>query len=86
MVSRGEGAFVWDTEGKRYYDCLSAYSAVNQGHVHPVILKTFIEQAKRMTLSSRAVYNDKLGLAYEKLHSTFGYQKALLMNSGVEAG
>lgn len=72
--------------GKRYYDFLSAYSAVNQGHCHPKILKTFIEQAQKVTLTSRAVYNSKLGLIEEKLHNIFGYHKSLLMNTGVEAG
>lgn len=69
--------------GQRYFDFLSAYSAVNQGHCHPKILKTFIEQAQRMTLTSRAVHNNKLGLIEEKLHQVFRYQKALLMNTGV---
>lgn len=73
-------------EGKKYFDFLSAYSAVNQGHVHPKILKTFIEQAQTLTLTSRAVFNNKLGVIYKKLHDVFGYEKALLMNSGVEAG
>lgn len=85
---------MWDCEGnyshlcsgKRYYDFLSAYSAVNQGHCHPKILKTFIEQAQKVTLTSRAVHNSKLGLLEEKLHNLFGYQKSLLMNTGVEAG
>ena len=72
--------------GKRYFDFLSAYSAVNQGHCHPRILKTFVDQAQKMTLTSRAVHNSKLGLVEEKLHNVFGYQKALLMNTGVEAG
>lgn len=65
---------------------MSAYSAVNQGHVHPKILNTFIEQAKTLTLTSRAVFNNKLGVIEKKLHDVFGYDKALLMNSGVEAG
>lgn len=67
-------------------DFLSAYSAVNQGHVHPKILDTFIEQSKKVTLTSRAVHNSMLGLAEQKLHQVFGYDKALLMNTGVEAG
>ena len=65
---------------------MSAYSAVNQGHCHPRILKTFVDQAKNLTLTSRAVYNSKLGLLEEKLYQTFGYDKSLMMNSGVEAG
>jgi ornithine--oxo-acid transaminase len=67
-------------------DFLSAYSAVNQGHVHPKILKTFIEQAQKLTLTSRAVHSNLLGLAEKKLHDMFGYDKTLFMNSGVEAG
>lgn len=69
--------------GKRYYDFLSAYSAVNQGHCHPKILKAFIEQAQTLTLTSRAVFNNKLGTVEKKLSDIFGYQKVLLMNSGV---
>lgn len=72
--------------GKKYFDFLSAYSAVNQGHCHPKILETFIDQAKQLTLTSRAVYNNRLGVIFKKLHDMFGYDKGLLMNSGVEAG
>ena len=68
---------------KRYYDFLSAYSAVNQGHCHPRILKTFIEQASTLTLTSRAVFNNKLGIIEKKLNEIFGYDKTLMMNSGV---
>jgi ornithine--oxo-acid transaminase len=85
VLSRGEGVFLWDVEGKRYYDFLSAYSAVNQGHCHPRIIRALTEQAKELTLTSRAFYNDKLGLAERMVCETFGYQKALFMNSGAEA-
>jgi ornithine--oxo-acid transaminase len=85
VLSKGEGVFLWDVEGKRYYDFLSAYSAVNQGHCHPRIINALIEQAKELTLTSRAFYNDKLGLAEKYVCETFGYQKALFMNSGAEA-
>lgn len=85
VLSKGEGVFLWDVEGKRYYDFLSAYSAVNQGHCHPRIINTLIEQAKELTLTSRAFYNDKLGLAEKYVCETFGYHKALFMNSGAEA-
>ena len=85
VLNRGEGPFVWDVDGKRYYDFLSGYSAVNQGHCHPVIIKAFIEQAKKLTLTSRAFYNDLLG-EYEKyITKLFGYDKVLPMNTGVEA-
>lgn len=85
VLSRGEGAFVWDVEEKRYFDFLSGYSAVNQGHCHPAIVATFIEQARRLTLTSRAFYNDVLG-EYEKFMSAyFGFDKVLPMNTGVEA-
>lgn len=69
--------------GKKYLDFLSAYSAVNQGHCHPKIMKTFIEQAQKLTLTSRAVFNNKLGPLEEKLNRMFGYEKSLMMNSGV---
>jgi ornithine--oxo-acid transaminase len=85
VLSKGEGVFLWDVEGKRYYDFLSAYSAVNQGHCHPRIVNALIEQAKELTLTSRAFYNDKLGVAEKYICETFGYQKALFMNSGAEA-
>jgi ornithine--oxo-acid transaminase len=85
VLTKGEGVFVWDVEGKRYYDFLSAYSAVNQGHCHPRIINALMEQAKELTLTSRAFYNDKLGPAEKYICETFGYQKALFMNSGVEA-
>lgn len=86
VLSRGEGVFVWDAEGKRYYDFLSAYSAVNQGHCHPRLLKALHEQAQKLTLTSRAFYNDALG-PYEKyITEYFGYDKVLPMNTGVEGG
>src|SRR5687767_2924034 len=85
VLSRGEGVFVWDAEGKRYYDFLSAYSAVNQGHCHPRIINALIDQAKELTLTSRAFYNDKLGIAEKYVCTLFEYEKALFMNSGAEA-
>ncbi len=85
VLNRGEGVFLWDVEGKRYYDFLSAYSAVNQGHCHPRIIQALIDQAKELTLTSRAFYNDKLGIAEKYVCETFGYDKALFMNSGAEA-
>jgi len=85
VLSRGEGVYVWDAEGKRYYDFLSAYSAVNQGHCHPRIVGALTDQAQQLTLTSRAFYNDMLG-PYEKYMSEyFGYDKILPINSGVEA-
>lgn len=85
VLERGEGVYVWDVEGKQYYDFLSAYSAVNQGHCHPRILNVFTEQAKKLTLTSRAFYNAQLG-EYEKfITAYFGYDKVLPMNTGVEA-
>lgn len=84
VLSRGEGVYLWDVEGKRYYDFLSAYSAVNQGHCHPRIVNSLIEQAKTLTLTSRAFYNDSLG-PYEKyITEFFGYDKMLPMNTGAE--
>jgi ornithine--oxo-acid transaminase len=85
VLCKGEGVFVWDVEGKRYYDFLSAYSAVNQGHCHPRIVQALTDQAKELTLTSRAFYNDKLGVAEKYICETFGYQKVLFMNSGAEA-
>ena len=85
VLNKGEGVFLWDVEGKRYFDFLSAYSAVNQGHCHPRIINALIEQAKELTLTSRAFYNDKLGIAEKYVCETFGYNKALFMNSGAEA-
>ena len=85
VLIKGEGVFLWDVEGKKYFDFLSAYSAVNQGHCHPRIIHALIEQAKELTLTSRAFYNDKLGVAEKYVCETFGYDKALFMNSGAEA-
>lgn len=86
VVSEAKGVFVWDPEGNRYYDFLSAYSAVNQGHCHPRIINALIEQAKKVTLTSRAFYNNRLG-EYEKyITEYFGYDKVLPMNTGVEGG
>jgi ornithine--oxo-acid transaminase len=85
VVSRGEGVFVWDTEGNRYLDCLSAYSAVNQGHCHPKILAAMVQQAGRLTLTSRAFHNDQLAPFYEELAQLTGSHKVLPMNSGAEA-
>ncbi|HAQ36895.1 MAG TPA: ornithine--oxo-acid transaminase, partial [Saprospirales bacterium] len=84
VISKGEGVFVWDAEGKRYYDFLSAYSAVNQGHCHPRIVEAMIQQAKTIHLTSRAFYNDALG-PYEKyVTEYFGFDKVLPMNTGAE--
>ena len=86
VLNRGEGVFVWDVDGKRYYDFLSGYSAVNQGHCHPRIIEALTDQAKKLTLTSRAFHNNLLG-EYEKfISSYFGYDKVLPMNTGVEAG
>ena len=85
VLSRGEGVFVWDVEGKKYYDFLSAYSAVNQGHCHPKIIDALVNQAKTLTLTSRAFYNDKLGPYEEYLTKYFGFDKVLPMNTGAEA-
>ena len=86
MLSRGEGIYLWDINDKKYYDFLSSYSANNQGHCHPEILKTMINQASRLTLTSRAFHNDMLYKFGEKMTTTFGYDKVLPMNTGVEAG
>lgn len=85
VLERGEGPFVWDVEGKRYFDFLSAYSAVNQGHCHPRIVKALNDQATRLTLTSRAFYNSVLGEYEEFVTRYFGYDKVLPMNSGAEA-
>ncbi len=85
VLEKGEGVFLWDVEGKRYYDFLSAYSAVNQGHCHPRIINVLKTQAEKLTLTSRAFYNNKLGELEEFLCTLFGFDKALMMNSGVEA-
>jgi len=85
VLTKGEGAFVWDVDGKKYLDCLSAYSAVNQGHCHPRIADAMKRQCERLTLSSRGFHNDQLGGFLERLHQFSGFEKALLMNSGAEA-
>ena len=85
VVSRGEGVWVWDVNGDRYLDCLSAYSAVNQGHCHPKILKAFIDQAQKLTLTSRAFRNDQLGFFYKEICDLTRSHKILPMNSGAEA-
>ena len=85
VIERAEGVWVYDVEGKRYLDCLAAYSAVNQGHCHPEILKALVEQAHKVTLTSRAFRNDQLPLFYKEVHELTGYDMALPMNSGSEA-
>ena len=85
VITRGEGVWVWDVDGNRYLDCLSAYSALNQGHVHPKILNALIEQAQKVTLTSRAFRNDQLPLLYQEMAELTGYEMALPMNSGAEA-
>ncbi|MCL6707423.1 ornithine--oxo-acid transaminase [Pseudomonas sp. R2.Fl] len=85
ILSRGQGVHVWDSDGKRYLDCLSAYSAVNQGHCHPKILAAMTEQAAKLTLTSRAFRNDQLALFYEEIAALTGSHKVLPMNSGAEA-
>ena len=85
ILTRGEGVWVYDIDGNRYLDCLSAYSALNQGHVHPKILDALLEQAKQLTLTSRAFRNDQLPLFYKELSDLTGYEMALPMNSGAEA-
>ena len=85
VIERAEGVWVYDVDGKRYLDCLAAYSAVNQGHCHPKILKTLVEQAQKVTLTSRAFRNEQLPLLYEQLHQLTGFDMALPMNSGAEA-
>jgi ornithine--oxo-acid transaminase len=85
VLAKGEGVYVWDVEGKKYYDFLSAYSAVNQGHCHPKIVKALTDQAQVLTLTSRAFYNDTLGQYEEFISKYFGYNKMLPMNTGAEA-
>lgn len=85
VLSRGEGVFVWDVDGKRYYDFLSGYSAVNQGHCHPAIVEAFVRQAQRLTLTSRAFHTEALGEYCRFITSFFGYDRVLPMNTGVEA-
>jgi ornithine--oxo-acid transaminase len=85
VIERAEGVWVYDVDGKKYLDCLSSYSAVNQGHVHPAILNALLEQAKKVTLTSRAFRNDQLPLLYKELSEMTGYDMSLPMNSGAEA-
>ena len=85
VIERGEGVWVYDNEGKRYLDCLAAYSALNQGHCHPAILQALVEQARKLTLTSRAFRNDQLPLLYQELHELTGFEMALPMNTGAEA-
>lgn len=85
VLERGEGVYVWDVDGKKYYDFLSAYSAVNQGHCHPKIVKAMVDQAQKLALTSRAFYNDKLGNYEEYVTNYFGFDKVLPMNTGAEA-
>jgi len=85
VLNKGEGVYMWDVEGKRYYDFLSGYSAVNQGHCHPNIINALIEQAQKLTLTSRAFYSDQLGEYERYITNYFGYHKVLPMNTGVEA-
>lgn len=86
VLERGEGIFLWDTDGEKYYDFLSAYSAVNQGHCHPRLVKAMIEQASKLTITSRAFYNNQLGPFEQYITQLFGFDRVLMMNSGVEAG
>jgi ornithine--oxo-acid transaminase len=85
VIARGEGVWVYDVDGRKYLDCLSAYSALNQGHVHPKILAALVEQAGKLSLTSRAFRNDQLGLFYKELSDLTGYEMSLPMNSGAEA-
>lgn len=85
VLEKGEGPFVWDVEGKKYYDFLSAYSAVNQGHCHPKIIDALVKQAQKLTLTSRAFHSAPLGIFEEYVTNEFGFEKVLMMNTGVEA-
>ena len=85
VLNRGQGVFVWDVDDKRYFDFLSGYSAVNQGHCHPAIVASFIEQSQKLTLVSRAFHSDVLGEYAQFITRYFGYDKVLPMNTGVEA-
>ena len=85
VIERAEDVWVWDTDGKRYLDCLAAYSAVNQGHCHPKILEALVAQAHRVTLTSRAFRNEQLPLLYKELHELTGFDAVLPMNTGAEA-
>ena len=85
VLSRGEGIWVWDVEGRKYLDCISAYSSLNQGHRHPRIVAALVEQAERLTLTSRAVHNDRMGPFLNELCALAGLEMALPMNTGAEA-
>src|ERR1044072_4537713 len=85
VLERGEGVHVWDVDGRKYFDFLSGYSAVNQGHCHPRIVEALVEQASKLTLTSRAFYNNLLGEYEQYITKLFGYDKVLPMNTGVEA-
>ena len=85
VIEKGDGVWVYDVEGNKYLDCLSAYSALNQGHNHPKIKQAMLDQLEKVTLTSRAFRNDQLGLLYKKLHDMTGYEMSLPMNSGAEA-
>jgi ornithine--oxo-acid transaminase len=85
ILSKGEGCWVWDIEGNKYLDMLAAYSALNQGHRHPVVMRALAEQASKLTLTSRAFHNDQMGPFIQELCEMTGYEQALLMNSGAEA-
>ena len=84
VITRGEGVWVWDIHGQKYLDCLAAYSAVNQGHCHPKIFQAMMDQASRLTLTSRAFRNDQLGLFYQAIQKYIHYHKILVMNSGAD--
>ncbi|MEY2937917.1 MAG: hypothetical protein RL062_506, partial [Bacteroidota bacterium] len=86
VLNKGEGIFVWDVEGNKYFDFLSAYSAVNQGHCHPKIIEALNTQSKKLTLTSRAFHNDQLGPFEEYITSLLGFDRVLPMNTGVEGG
>lgn len=86
VLEKGEGVFLWDTDGRRYFDFLSAYSAVNQGHCHPKIVDALVQQSKKLTLTSRAFFNNVLGEYEQYITQLFGYDKVLPMNTGVEGG
>ena len=86
VLERGDGIYVWDVEGKRYFDFLSGYSAVNQGHCHPKIVQALIDQAGKLTLTSRAFHSSLLGEYERYITQLFGYDKVLPMNTGVEGG
>ena len=85
VITQGDGVWVYDVDNRKYLDCLSAYSAINQGHCHPRILKAMMQQAQRLTLTSRAFYNDQLGPFYQDVCEFSGYEKMLPMNTGAEA-